>query len=242
LMEFGLGSRPRKLLTPMAKSSGRRVFPTLVKRGLFSIGEVARLFDISVQGVHRWLRNGRIKGYARTSKRGKYQIPKGEVVRLLKLAQREIPGLWSPSGNVKKRALLIDDYRPIRMLVEKAFEQPKFRIQMRTAANIMDGLLLISTFEPHVVLLDYFHARDRVEGDLALAFIRKIKQQIRSIKVIGITAHAGVGPKMLKAGADAFLEKPFSLEELKNVLFSQLFSERRGKERRLALEGIIMDR
>jgi CheY-like chemotaxis protein len=214
---------------------------SLEEKTVFTVEEIAQLFDITVQGVHSWLRNKKIRKYSRTSRRGKYQIPRGEVLRVLKLANREVAGLWIRPDKVLTKVLLIDDYEPIRVLAELAFQDGRHCIEMMTASNIEDGLLLAARFEPAVIVLDYFLGKDRLHSDSALSFMRNAKQ-MKGVKVIGMCGNHRIGLRMLRAGANEILLKPFALEELKDAIFRQASLERRGANRRRPLLGMMAEK
>jgi len=71
----------------------------------YSISEVARLFNVTVQAVHLWMKTGRLRRPARSSKKGRYQVPRKELVRLLESKGVEVPGLWQRRSG---RVLVID--------------------------------------------------------------------------------------------------------------------------------------
>jgi CheY-like chemotaxis protein len=93
----------------------------------------------------------------------------------------------------------------------------------KTAANVEDGIIVAAQFFPDVIFLDYYFAADRLRGDQALAFIRKAKA-IREAKVVGVSNDPRIGKKMLAAGADGFLRKPFGLAEFGASLLEQTAS------------------
>jgi CheY-like chemotaxis protein len=200
-------------MVPVARSDPRGSWDP--RERPFSISEVARFFDVTVQAVHLWMKTGRIRRQQRTSKRGNYLIPRSEVVRLLESAGREVRGLWK---RPRVRVLVIDDDRSIREMVEDASRSRVQPMEVRTAANAEDGLLLAAGFSPDVILLDYFTKEGRLRGDHALAFIRKAKL-IQKVRVIAIADDRRIASKMLKAGANGVLIKPFGLDEFRNAIF-----------------------
>jgi len=200
---------------------------------VFTISEIARLFEMTVQGIHLWIRQSKLREFERTSARGKYLIPRREVVRLLRLASREVPGLWAVRRRKARRVLVIDDSAPIRKLIERAFRDAAYALRVRTAATVEEGWLLAERFWPEVIVLDDF-------GDAALSFIRSARCR-GAMKVIGMGPDRRVGLKMIWAGANEFLLKPFGLEELKDALLRQTFGDRRVAERRRPLQGIVTE-
>jgi len=177
----------------------------------YRISEVAALFGVTVQAVHAWLKTGRILVRRRTSRRGSFLIPRSEVARLLRVAGREIPGLWT---RPRVRVLVIDDDRGIRRLAVAAARSPAAPMELRTAAGVEDGLLLAGEFQPDVILLDAYLRRSGFRGDDAVAFIRKARR-LRHARIVAMAPDRGMGRLMREAGADGVLIKPFGLDEFR---------------------------
>lgn len=187
------------------------------QRTHFRISEVAQVFGLTVQTIHFWLKTGRIRRYQRTSGQGSYMIPRAEFIRLLREAGLESPGLWE---RPRARVLLIDDDRLIREMAQDAAKSRLCPMEVRTAATAEDGLLLAAEFRPDVIVLDYFFSRDRLRGDQALAFIRKAKRT-RSLRVIAVANDRRILQRMVRAGANGILLKPFDLGELREAIALQ---------------------
>ncbi len=184
------------------------------KQEFFKISEVARLFGITVQSVHEWVTEGKLHDFLRTSKRGNYLVPRRVVIGLLKRAEHEVPGLWTRQ---RKKLLVVDDDAPIRMLVKAAFRKSKLRFRVMAASSVEDGIVLAAKSEPDVILLDSTFSRDMLQCEMALAFIRNAKL-MRGIKVIGMGYHPAIRGRMMDAGANDFLMKPFGLGELRQIV------------------------
>ncbi len=197
-----------------------RIFPRLEERDSFTITELAGVFGLTVQAIHQWLRIGRIRRVTRTSKKGHYRIPRPEFVRLLKESGRSVRGLWEKPRKRLAKVLLIDDSRHIRVMVREGAGSSLLPFDIKTAPNAEDGIVLAAQFLPDVIVLDYFFGNDRLQGDQALAFIRKAKA-IRRTRIIAVDSDPRIGRKMLDAGADDFLRKPFSLGKLRESVVRQ---------------------
>jgi len=189
----------------------------------FSILDVARLFGVTVQAVHVWMKSGRLRRWTRTSKKGNYLIPRSEVVRLLESAGREVPGLWERRF---AKVLVIDDDPGIRKLALAAGRNPAFPMSVETASNVEDGIVLAGSFLPDVILLDTFFSKDLLSGLEGLAFIRHATL-IRKSKVIALVDHSRTAARFLKGGAEGVLRKPFGLAELRSSIYRTLKSSHR---------------
>lgn len=184
------------------------------ERTLFKISEVARLFGLTVQTLHYWLKSGRIRRHERTSLRGSYLIPRAELVRLLAEAGREVPGLWVKR---RPRVLLIDDDAGIRRFALAAARSTRVPLSLRTASSVEDGLLRAAQFKPEVIFLDTSFSKDKLRGDQGLAFIRGTKL-LRKVRVVAMVDHKSAGDGMLRGGADSVLLKPFDLMEFRGAI------------------------
>ncbi|MFN3486165.1 MAG: response regulator [Planctomycetota bacterium] len=202
------------------------VFPSLEDRSAFTIAEVARVFGVTVQAVHRWLHTGKLRRVTRMSERGQYQIPRQEFVRLLRESGRSVPGLWQDPQTRETKVLFIDDNAQLRRLVEEIARSPRMSFTVKTAPNFEDGIILAAQCLPDVVFLDTFFGKGRLDGDEALAFIRRAKA-IQKVKVVAVSSDSEIGRKMMAAGADGFLRKPFGVTEFRASLLEQTAAARR---------------
>jgi DNA-binding response OmpR family regulator len=110
-----------------------------------------------------------------------------------------------PSGHI----LLVEDDPRIREIVERGLAPRGFVVS--TAADGVSGIELASKLEIDLLLLDL---------GLPLRSGLEVLQEVRVLKpslpVIMLTAQDDVGSKVggLEAGADDYVTKPFSIEEL----------------------------
>jgi excisionase family DNA binding protein len=195
----------------------------------FTIGEVARIFGLTVQTLHYWLKSGRIRRHERTSSRGNYRIPREELVRLLADAGREVPGLWERR---RRKVLVIDDDPGVRKFALAAARSPRMPLSLRTAASVEDGLLLAAQFRPEVILLDTTLPKDRLRAAQGLAFIRGTKL-LRKARVIAMTPDPRIGQGMVRSGADGVLLKPFSLADFRAAVTAKQAGNAKAAIRRV---------
>lgn len=192
-------------------------FPSIETRRFFTVTEAARLLGISVPGLHVWIKKGRIRRLSRTSETGTYRIPRGELVRLLRCAGREVMGLWTPK---RLRVLLIEDDPGVRALVGEAFRDSRLKVEVETALTPEDGLLLAGKSKPDVILLDSFRPKDGMTADQALRILRRARS-LESSRIVGLY-HERPCPRGVSAPrADAYLPKPFSVTELREVVLGR---------------------
>jgi len=111
-----------------------------------------------------------------------------------------------------KKILIAEDDRPILDALTMLFEQDGYQV-----IGHLDGELLNSgQFEmPDIFLLD-----KQLSGRDGLLLCRQLKDNpiSSSIPVVIISAAAFVEPQANLAGADAFIEKPFSSEQIRKLV------------------------
>jgi DNA-binding response OmpR family regulator len=114
----------------------------------------------------------------------------------------------------KTRVLVVDDDPAIiEMLVELLERDGRFEVQ--TAATGFDAGLRTREFRPDVLVLDYM--LPDINGNAVCRSIRSDEslRDVRIIIVSGVVDRDQVA-KLLADGADDFIQKPFSIEQLVN--------------------------
>ncbi|MBN2810066.1 MAG: response regulator, partial [Deltaproteobacteria bacterium] len=114
------------------------------------------------------------------------------------------------------RVLLAED-EAVNVIVTKAMLE-KVGIDVTVAGDGIRALELIAQGDFHLVLMDV--QMPGMDGFTATAELRKKERGGRHLPVIAMTAHAmkGYHEQCLAAGMDDYLSKPFSEEQLYNVL------------------------
>ena len=117
-----------------------------------------------------------------------------------------------PSGCERVRILIIDDDAGLRTALLAIFSaHPRYSAQ--AASDAADGLVRISTFRPHLVLLDL--RRPGADGaELCRAVKAAPEPRPPRILAMGSPPNDDARQRMLEAGADGFLSKPFTLGQL----------------------------
>jgi two-component system, OmpR family, response regulator len=107
------------------------------------------------------------------------------------------------------RVLVVDDEPNIRRLLSQTFRMIGFEV--RTAGGGVDALVGAEEFEPDLVVLDVMMAD--LDG---FEVTRRLRAAGREVPVLFLTARDAVRDRVsgLSAGADDYVAKPFSLEEL----------------------------
>lgn len=122
-----------------------------------------------------------------------------------------LPACQGP-GAEPIRILIVDDDAGLRAALLAVFSgQPRYSVQAATDAG--DGLARIGTFRPHLVLVD-LKRPGADSADLCRAV--RVSPDTRSTRILamGGLSDAEARGRLLDAGADAFLAKPFTLDQL----------------------------
>jgi len=188
----------------MAKNNGSKA---LYEKQVFTTGEAAEVCKVSQQTIIRCFDSGRLHGFRVPGSRFR-RIPRTELIRFMR--ENDIP--TTHLEGEEKRVLIVDDDPEIlNLLREVLLKDDRFEVQ--TASSGYDAGMLTESFKPHVILLDYM--LPDINGNLVCERI-KSNPELEGTKVIIIS---GVVPKdevdqLFQSGADAFIKKPFSVEDV----------------------------
>jgi DNA-binding NtrC family response regulator len=112
-----------------------------------------------------------------------------------------------------KSILIVDDEKNIRTTLSQALEVLNLPVQ--SAVNGEEALKMLSEDEFSVVLLDL-----KMQGMSGMDVLKEIQNEFPYTKVIIITAHGTIdcAVEAMKLGATDFVQKPFSLEEIRTLV------------------------
>jgi excisionase family DNA binding protein len=196
------------MLDPAMAKSNAADEPRL-KKSVFTTGEVAEICKVSQQTVIRCFDSGRLNGFRVPGSRFR-RIPRESLIQFMK--ENSIPLDQLEMG--KRRVLVVDDDPAIvEMLVELLERDGRFEVQ--TAATGFDAGLRTKEFQPDVIVLDYM--LPDINGSGVIRSIRSDPsvKDVRIIIVSGVVNREDV-EALLECGADDFMQKPFSIEQLVN--------------------------
>lgn len=114
-----------------------------------------------------------------------------------------------PDAHPKERILVIEDEFPMRTVLRDCLERQGYRVLL--AADGEAGLEKALKEKPDLILLDLM--LPRLDG---LTVCRELRRLTQTVPILILTAKGRVEDRVggLDAGADDFLAKPFSREEL----------------------------
>jgi PleD family two-component response regulator/EAL domain-containing protein (putative c-di-GMP-specific phosphodiesterase class I) len=128
------------------------------------------------------------------------------------------------SGFHDRRVLIIDDDRTIAMYYRAVLK--KMGIETKHIADPMNSIKAISEYQPHLILLD-----NMMPGITGVELAKLLKQDPRlmttGILFISADHDLTLSDKAFSLGADGFLQKPVSQEQLSNAVRDYLIANRR---------------
>lgn len=174
---------------------------------LFTTGEAADICNLSQQTIIRCFDAGRLEGFRIPGSKFR-KIPRDNLVRFMK--DNNIPMQNFDSG--KRKVLLVDDDPEIIDLMVDVLQRDG-RFTVKSASTGYDAGIITQQFQPDLILLDYM--LPDVNGNVVCQTIRK-NPDFSNTKIIiisGVINQSEIDD-LLKAGAEDFLKKPFSIVEL----------------------------
>jgi DNA-binding NtrC family response regulator len=118
---------------------------------------------------------------------------------------------------MKKRILICDDDEEILLICTYVLEKQGYEIH--TSQHCNDIIGIIKRINPDLILMDN---RIPDAGGIIASQTIKGHEECRHIPVVYFSANSDIKELATKAGADAFLPKPFDLSQLENVIASVL--------------------
>jgi excisionase family DNA binding protein len=187
------------------------------EKQVFTTGEAAEVCNVSQQTIIRCFDSGRLNGFRVPGSRFR-RIPRADLIRFMR--DNDIPLDTLEPGAL--RVLVVDDEPEIVRLFEDTFGVDE-RFELETAANGYDAGRLTESFKPEVIFLDYM--LPDINGDLVCKRIRE-HEDLAKTKIIfisGVVEPSEVD-RLLAAGADEFVKKPFDIKELMEKAAAQIAS------------------
>lgn len=179
----------------------------LSEKQVLTTGEAAELCNVSQQTIIRCFDNGRLTGFRVPGSRFR-RIPRAELIRFMRANEIPVDLL---DGDLT-RILVVDDDPSIIRIIGEMLEREE-RFEVRTASTGYDAGMMTREFRPNVILLDYMLPDvngnvvcERIKSDPDLA-------DTRVVIISGVVRQEEID-ELMAAGADAFIPKPFQVDNL----------------------------
>ena len=182
---------------------------------VFTTGEAAKICKVSQQTIIRCFDSGQLKGFRVPGSRFR-RIPRELLYKFMK--ENGIPTDALESG--KRKALIVDDDEELVELIRDVLDSDG-RFEVRVANNGFDAGMMVKEYHPDVIVLDVMlpdingkEVCQRVRSDPAL-------DDVRIICISGMVEQDKVAD-LIAAGANAFVQKPFEVDQLIDAMCRQL--------------------
>ena len=176
-------------------------------KAVYTTGEAAEICRLSQQTIIRCFDSGQLNGFRVPGSKFR-RIPRALLLQFMKENNIPLDGF----GGDKIRVLVVDDDPEIIELFLDAL-QSDGRFEVATAQTGYDAGVLTQQFDPDIVVLDYM--LPDINGNVVCKTIRE-NPNLSHIKILIISGV--VNPtevdKLMEAGADAFIKKPFNIDNV----------------------------
>jgi two-component system, OmpR family, response regulator VicR len=169
-------------------------------------GEIAKFCGVNFRTVIRWIDRGILKSY-KLPGRGDNRVMVHDFVGFLKQNNMPLPDQFS---NLSRRVLIVDDEPSMAKSIQRVLRDKDYETEIASDGFIAGSKL--ESFSPTVMTLDLM-----MPGMSGLEVVRYIKKESRfsHVHILIISAlQQHLIDQALDAGADDFLNKPFSNSDL----------------------------
>ena len=177
---------------------------------VFSTGDAAAICKISQQTIIRCFDSGRLEGFRVPGSRFR-RIPRDNLIKFMR--ENDIPLDLLEEADRRKVLVVDDDPEIVELMVDVLERDGRFEV--RTAGSGYDAGVITQEFRPDIIILDYM--LPDVNGNVVCKTIRQ-NPAFRSMKIIivsGVIKQDEID-ELMQVGADAYMKKPFSIDELVN--------------------------
>ncbi|MBI4880636.1 MAG: response regulator [Planctomycetes bacterium] len=188
---------------------GNAAWPPGPDREVFTTGEVARLCNVTIRTVIRWVDSGALKGYRIPGSRDR-RVPRSNLIEFMTAHQVPLGSLERKRG--RRRILIVDDDPPIVEILESFFRQlPLFEVA--TAANGYEAGAKTVSFRPDLLLIDY--SLGDITG-VEVAKTVRANPALAQTKILCMSGYLDDDQieEVLEQGIDDFIKKPLDLQDV----------------------------
>ncbi|MFA6135306.1 MAG: response regulator [Phycisphaerae bacterium] len=177
------------------------------QKAVYTTGEAAEICKLSQQTIIRCFDSGQLRGFRVPGSKFR-RIPHDVLMKFMK--DNSIPLDVLESGQIK--VLVVDDDPEIVELFVDALSADG-RFEVATAQSGYDAGVMTQQFRPDIVILDYM--LPDINGNVVCKTIRENPElcHIKILVISGMVNPAEVD-RLMQAGADDFIKKPFNIEKV----------------------------
>ena len=181
-----------------------------MKREPLTTGQIAEYCHVTMRAVLKWVDEGKLKAYRTPGKHSRVEV--ADFIEFLNSYDMPVPPELLEDGG-KARILIVDDDKEMVNSIRRMLLLEN-RYVIEAAYDGFQAGEKFAEFQPDVVILDI--KMPGLDGYQVCAQIRQ-NEENKEVKIIAVSGIVGVvgGEKILAAGADEYLPKPFDNQELK---------------------------
>ena len=120
-----------------------------------------------------------------------------------------------PKTKLAKKLLVVEDEGQIGLVLNMILSERNFDLDY--VSSLLSAQEYLEKNKPSLVILD-----NKLPDGFGVDFISYIKKKYPSIKIIMISGFSTARDVALENGADMFLEKPFSMDDVNEAIDSVL--------------------
>jgi excisionase family DNA binding protein len=173
-------------------------------------GQLAASCQVTIPTVKRWIREGHLSAFQTAG--GHFRVTEDEFRRFQDAHHMPTGRPGVPDVEALPRILIVDDDASLLDTLWEALTW-EARYKVEVAQDGYEGLIKVGSFAPRLLILDV-----RMPGLNGFQVCRRVKADpaTRETRILAITGHGSehTREQILEAGADGFLEKPISLDDL----------------------------
>ncbi|RKY17424.1 MAG: regulator [Planctomycetota bacterium] len=180
-------------------------------KDVLTTGDVARCCRVTIRTVIKWFDQGRLEGY-RLPGSGDRRFTRAAVERFM--LKNELPTDLLHGDAGPRRVLVVDDDQGVLEMIKRVLTRLP-DIEISTASSGWEAGMQTASVHPHMILLDY--RLGDMTGDTVVATIRSHTELPSQPAIVIMSAFLtdDEAAQLLRDGADAYLAKPFDLDELR---------------------------
>jgi excisionase family DNA binding protein len=172
-------------------------------------GQIAAACQVTIPTVKRWIREGHLAAFQTAG--GHFRVTEDEFRRFQAAHRIPVERAAAPAEAPPKILIVDDDASLVDTLWEALSWEGRYKVEV--AHDGYEGLIKVGSFAPRLLILDL-----RMPGLDGFQVCRRVKADpaTRDTRILAITGHGGTSTReqILEAGADGFLTKPISLNDL----------------------------
>ena len=118
-----------------------------------------------------------------------------------------MPNTTTRQKKIVKKALVVEDEGEMGLLLNLFLDEKDFELDY--VKNLLSAEEYLEKEQPAILILD-----NKLPDGFGVDFISYVKKKYPQLKIIMISGFASAGDVAMENGADAFLEKPFTKDQL----------------------------